>query len=99
MRAQLMDKDQKEQNEQEVAFANMGKQVVENEAYKQTMTLRKAQIFDLFCSSKPDQSDVREECYRTMVNMIALEKYFETVLTTGKMAEASLEQSEKMDKH
>lgn len=81
----------KEQLENEIAFANMGKQVVNNEAYKQAMTARKAHIFDVFCRTKPDQVDVREEAYRTMVNMIALETYFDTLLTTGKMADAQLE--------
>jgi hypothetical protein len=87
--------EQKEQNEQEVAFANLGKQVVTNEAYKQAITAREAQIFDVFCSTKADQQDVREEAWRTMVNMRALEQYFEQILTTGKFAEATLELNNK----
>ena len=83
--------DNKEQFEQEVAFANMGKQVVNNEAYKQAITARKAQIFNVFCNTKQDQSDVREEAWRTMKNMSALESYFEQILTTGKMAEQGLD--------
>jgi len=84
--------DQKEQLENEVTFANMGKQVLSNEAYKQAITIRKAQIFDVFCNTKKDQEDVREEAWRTMKNMDALEQYFENLLTTGKMAETTLKE-------
>ena len=82
--------DQKDQLEQEVAFASMGKQVLNNEAYKQAITIRKAQIFEIFCHTKIEQQDIREEAWRTMKNMDALEQYFEQVLTTGKMAETTL---------
>jgi len=81
---------QKEQNKREVAFAALGQLVVNNEAYQQAMTARKAQIFDVFCKTKQDQTDVREEAWRTMKNMEALEKWFEHLLNTGKMAEQSL---------
>ena len=79
-----------EQLEREIAFANMGKQVVNNEAYKQAMTIRKAQIFEVFCNTSQEQHDVREEAWRTMKNMSALEDYFKQLLETGKMAETTL---------
>jgi len=87
--------DQKEQYEQEVAFANMGKQVINNEAYRQAITHRKAQIFEVFCNTNQEQSDVREEAWRTMKNMNALEGYFRILLETGKMAETTLKSTEK----
>jgi len=86
-----MNKEQKEQLDREISFANMGKEVVNNEAYKQAITIRKAQIFDVFCKTSQDQTDVREEAWRTMKNMDALEQYFTTILTTGKMSESMLE--------
>ena len=82
--------EQKEQEEQEVAFAAIGKQVVNNKAFQAAMTVRKAQIFDVFCNTKQEQADVREEAWRTMKNMSALEQYFNETLTTGKMAESTL---------
>lgn len=85
---------EEDQLKHEVEFAQMGQQVLNNAAYKQAIMLRKAQIFELFCSSKQDQADIREECWRTMVNITALEQYFQTLLTTGKMAETSLKQKE-----
>ena len=87
--------DQKEQYEQEVAFANMGKQVLNNEAFKQALTVRKAQIFEVFCDTSQEQTDVREEAWRTMKNMNALEEYFRILLETGKMAETTLKSTEK----
>jgi len=89
-----MDDKQKSQLENEVAFANMGKLVINNEAYKQAITLRKGQIFEVFCNTKHEQSDVREEAWRTMKNMNALEDYFKTLLETGNMAETTLKKYE-----
>jgi len=83
--------DQEDQLKRENALAEMGKQVVNNEAYKQALILRKAQIFEVFCNTKKDQADVREEAWRTMVNINALEDYFKTILTTGRMNEAILD--------
>ena len=83
--------DPKEQLEQESAFAKMGQQVVNNEAFKQALTVRKAQIFEVFCKTKADQSDIREEAWRTMVNMKALEDYLHKALTTGNMADTTLD--------
>jgi len=85
-----MDKAQTEQLEQEAAFAAMGQQVINNEAYRSAITTRKAQIFEIFCNTSQDQHDVREEAWRTMKNMDALESFFDQLLTTGKMAEETL---------
>ena len=88
--------DQTEQLEEESKFAQMGIQVLNNEAFKSAMVARKAHIFDVFCNTKQEQSEVREEAWRTMQNLKALENYFQQVLTTGKMADLSLES---IDKH
>ncbi len=85
-----------DQLKHEAAFAALGQQVVNNEAYKQALTLRKAQIFETFCNTKKDQADVREEAWRTMKNISALEQYFEQLLTTGKMAESTLKLNEEI---
>jgi len=90
-----MTEDQKSHLEREVDLANMGRQVVSNEAFKYAMTSRKAQIFDTFCKTNKDQADIREEAWRTMKNIMSLEQYFETLLITGKMAESTLKSTEK----
>jgi hypothetical protein len=85
------EKDQQDQLEREVHFAEIGKEVVKNAAYQQAFTIRKAQLFEAFCKTKQDQVDIREEAWRTMQNLNALEDYFKQLLTTGKMAELTLE--------
>jgi hypothetical protein len=69
----------------------MGQQVLDNEAFNQAMITRKSQIFDIFCDSGIDQTDVREKAYLTMINMIAFEEFFRLAMETGKMADTSLE--------
>jgi len=86
--------DQTEQLEKELAFAAIGKQVTDNEAYKEAFAIRTAQLFDAFCNTKKDQEDVREEAWRTMQNLNALKSYFDTILQTGKLAEAGIKQQE-----
>ena len=86
-----MTDEQLKQLSDEVELASLGKQVVNNKAYINALTLRKAQIFEVFCRTKQDQSDVREEAWRTMKNLTALEDYFNNILTTGKMAAITLE--------
>lgn len=90
-----MNDDQQEQLERELSFAAMGKQVLSNAAYQQAMTTRKAQIFDVFCRTGQEQSDIREEAWRTMKNLDAIEEYFRVLLETGKMAEETLKLTEK----
>ena len=82
--------DQEEQLNREVTLAAEGKQILNNPAFKRALVIRKAQIFEVFCKTKRDQEDVREEAWRTMKNMDALEQYFQEMLATGKMAEATL---------
>lgn len=91
----MNNEEREEKLKQESAFAQMGKQVINNEAYKQAITIRKAQIFEIFCKTKHEQADVREEAWRTMQNMNALESYFEQLLNTGKLADIDLESIKK----
>jgi hypothetical protein len=84
-----------EQLEEESKLAQMGLQVVNNEAYKAAFNVRRAQIFEVFCKTNKDQADIREEAWRTMVNLDSLDAYFQKALTTGKMADMTLEKLEK----
>ncbi len=88
---------QEEQLKEESKFAQMGQQVVNNEAFKRAFAVRRAQIFDIFCRTGKDQGDIREEAWRTMQNLDSLEKFFETALTTGKMADTQLETLQKLN--
>lgn len=87
----LTPEEQKTLLEQQSAFAQIGKQVLDNQAYQQFFIVRRSQIFNIFCDTKQDQDDVRQEAWRTMQNLNAMEDFFEHALTTGKMADKTLE--------
>lgn len=82
-----MDKKQEAFEKENVEFAAQGNLVVNNMAYKQAFIARRAIIFDTFCNSAKDQGEIREEAWRTMQNLDALEQYFNNILTNGKMSE------------
>lgn len=86
-----MNKDQIDQLNEEVKIAAMGQQVLNNEAYKAAIMTRKSQIFDGFCRTGAEQSDIRDEAWRTMQNLLALEDFLKTALQTGEMADKTLE--------
>jgi hypothetical protein len=87
--------DTQDQLNEESKLGQMGLQVLNNEVYKQAMMARKAQLFEVFSNTKHEQADVREEAWRTMQNLKVLERYFEQVLTTGKLADNQLEELNK----
>ncbi len=88
-------KEQIEQLESESKMGYHANQVMSNPAFKQAMLLRKSQIFDVFCKSKAEQCEVREEAWRTMVNLLALEKFFQQTIDTAKMSDKQLAQNDK----
>ena len=85
-----MTQDKTEQLKRESEYALMGQQVVNNKAYQDAVAVRRAQIFELFCNTKYEQAEEREEAWRTMKNMNALAQYFEQILTTGRFADETL---------
>jgi len=74
----------------DIKFAETSNQVLNNEAYKAAMTLRKTDIFKEFSCSTAGQSEVREEAWRTMQNLFALEDYLIEFLTNGEIAKETL---------
>ena len=77
---------------EESKLGQMGLQVLNNHVFKQAMLAREAQLFEVFCNTKKDQDDVREEAWRTMQNLKCLQQYFDQELTTGKLADNQLEE-------
>ena len=86
----MNDKERKEKLEENVKFANMGVQLLNNEVFKAALTARKAQIFDEFCNSSQNDDSARAEAWRTMKNLDGLETYFRQVLESGAIAEEEL---------
>jgi hypothetical protein len=80
----------KEELEKRIIAAEEGKQVFKSEVLQNAITYRKAQIFQAFCETGADEQDVRDEAWRTMQNMEALERYFERILEGGEIARKEL---------
>ena len=87
-------RDEEQELKEQIKFGALGQQVVNNAAYQSAMTTRKAHLFDVFSNTSQDQSDIREEAWRTMQNLKALEDYFENILTSGKLSDEQLRQYE-----
>jgi hypothetical protein len=85
-----MNDDQTEQLKREEELGNQGRLVLNNIAYQQAFQIRKAEVFMSFTDSKEGETKKRDEAWRTMQNLIALEEYFKEVLDTGKMARDQL---------
>lgn len=78
-------------HEEKVAFAEQGKAVLKNPAYEAAMTARKAKIFEAFCNSGPEDTERREEYWRSMRNILSLEADLKRILTDGKIANQQIE--------
>lgn len=83
--------EQEERLKEQVKLSTMAHQVVNNEAFKMAFIARRADLFNAFCDSDKEEVDVREEAWRTMQNLDALEAYFHTAITTGKIASTELD--------
>lgn len=77
--------------EEEAARGREAQSVLNNSIYKESLVIIKAQMFDAFVRSNADQSAEREEIWRRMNNLDALEKQLTSVMTTGKLGEATLD--------
>ena len=73
-----------------VKFAATAQQVLNNPAYQAAITARKAELFQTFTETSADQIEERNEAWRTMQNLTALEMYFQDFLINGKIAEQAL---------
>ncbi len=80
----------KDDHKQNVAMGNEGQKVLSNVAYKHAIAMRKGHLMNVFCNTKAEQSDIREEAWRTMQNLTALESYFQQMLTTGTQSDEML---------
>ena len=55
-------------------------------------------LFDQFSKTKHEQSDEREAIYVEMRGLQRVKKYYESILTTGKLAEVELTRLQKVKK-
>lgn len=74
-----------------VKFGGLASQVIDNPAYQAAITMIKATIFEDFQNSGPEDAEQREEAWRTMKNLNALEGLFNDFLADGCLAKEQLE--------
>ena len=65
-------------------------QVLENPIFKESFMLIRADIVDKFTNTKFNQKDERDELWRKMQTLDAIEKHLTRVLQTGTLAEQTL---------
>ena len=58
--------------------------------HKEAWNVIEMHLFDQFSKTKHEQSDQREALYREMKGLQRVKKYYESILTTGKLAEKEL---------
>jgi hypothetical protein len=80
-----------------IGDANSASQILNSHVFKSAFDVRRANIFDVFCSTKADQPEVRDEAWRTMQNLLALERYFKEIIESGKFSQKELESLNKLE--
>ena len=73
--------------EEEIYRGNEARSVINNPIYKEALILLKAQMMETFQRTKYDQKEEREEIWREMKVLDALERQLESVMRTGRLAE------------
>lgn len=95
----LFDAKQKEsQLDQEIQRKAAAEQILNSYLHKEAWNVIEAHLFDQWSRTKHDQESEREALYREMRGLARVKKYYESILTTGKMAEQEQTRLQKLAK-
>lgn len=94
----MSDKERKEQLDNQIQRKADADIILSSYLHKEAWNVIEMDLFDKFSKTTHDQSDVREGLYREMKGLQRVKKYYESVLTTGKLAEAELTRLQKVVK-
>ncbi len=72
--------------QEEISRSNEAKMITTNPLYIEAFMVKRGQMMEEFTKTKHDQSAERDEIWRTMRCLDSLEKYFESIMSTGKLA-------------
>ena len=64
--------------------------ILNSPLHKEAWNVIEMHLFDQFSKTKHDQADEREALYRELKGLKRVKKYYESILNTGKLAEAEL---------
>jgi hypothetical protein len=90
--------DQKNKAHSDINRADRARQLMEDPMLQEALTAIKGDLYSKFCRSKFKELDEREEIHRSMKNMQKFESYLESVMTDGKLGQATLNMLDKAKK-
>ena len=67
----------------------LAQQVIDNPVYKQSFDAIRAHSYEIIERSKPSQTDVREEAYKTLKTLKSVQKQLDDVMRSGKLKDAA----------
>ena len=72
--------------QEEIRRANEAKMITGSPLYQEAFMILRGQMMEQFTKTKHDQSEERDEVWRTMKCLDAIEKQFASIIKTGKLA-------------
>lgn len=72
--------------EEEVLRGNESRAILNNPLYQEAIMTLRGQMMEQFTKTTHDQSDERDEVWRTMKVLDAIERQLESIMSTGKLA-------------
>ena len=86
----MSDKERRDQLDDEIKRKADADLILNSYVHKDAWAMIEAHLFNQFSKTKNEQSDDREALYREMKALQRVKKYYESILTTGKLAEDEL---------
>ena len=91
----MSDKEKREQLDDEIKRKSAADLILNSYLHKEAWNVIEMHLFDQFSKTKHEQDDQREAIYREMKGLQRVKKYYESILTTGKLAEVELTRLQK----
>lgn len=94
----MSDKEKREQLDEAVKRKADADLILNSYLHKEAWVVIEMDLFNKFSKSKHEQADEREALYREIKALQRVKKYYESILTTGKLAEQELTRLQKVVK-
>lgn len=94
----MSDKQRREQLDDDIKRKADADIILGSYLHKEAWNVIEMHLFDQFSRTKHEQSSEREALYRDMKGLQRVKKYYESILTTGKLAEKELTRLQKVKK-
>ncbi len=86
----MSDKERREQLDDEIKRKGDADLILNSYLHQEAWNVIELDLFNRFSKTANEESDKREALYREMKALQRVKKYYESILTTGKMAESEL---------